>query len=146
MSSHSAYSNAPLKNSERCIRLVEILDNGLNTSISCRFHCHPISSCPPYTALSYTWVLPGAFREIHLEGEPFFVRENLGHFLEQERAQKRWKYLWIDAICIDQSKTRERNNQVGMMRDIYTKVSRSSTRSRTIKHSKLMIVSTRPLW
>lgn len=32
---------------------------------------------------------------------------------------RRWKYFWIDAICIDQSNTLERNHQVQMMSEIY---------------------------
>ena len=37
-----------------------------------------------------------------------------------ESSPERWKYFWIDAICIDQNNVPERSDQVGLMREIYT--------------------------
>lgn len=34
-------------------------------------------------------------------------------------ALRHWKYFWVDALCIDQANTAERNHQVQMMSDIY---------------------------
>jgi hypothetical protein len=36
-----------------------------------------------------------------------------------EQSPRRWKYFWIDAICINQEEVAERNHQVRMMSDIY---------------------------
>jgi hypothetical protein len=33
-------------------------------------------------------------------------------------------WLWIDALCINQSKVQERNHQVGQMKDIYTQAAK----------------------
>ncbi|KAH7407080.1 heterokaryon incompatibility protein-domain-containing protein [Phaeosphaeria sp. MPI-PUGE-AT-0046c] len=73
-----------------------------------------------YQALSYTWGDPPANYFIELDGTPFTVRENLWDFLHQARKSSVTGYLWIDAICIDQTTVGERNHQVGMMREIYS--------------------------
>jgi hypothetical protein len=74
-----------------------------------------------YKALSYTWGSPEQDRHhIVVDGKLLEVRENLYDFFGIYR--KKWKKcrtLWIDAICIDQSNTHERNHQVGMMSHIY---------------------------
>jgi hypothetical protein len=38
------------------------------------------------------------------------------------REQRRRDRFWIDAICIDPENIEERNHQVALMKDIYTKV------------------------
>jgi hypothetical protein len=101
-----------------------------------------------YVALSYTWGPPDAGKSISIDGKPFEVRDNLWDFLNEactrgtftrsrdttlldERirasfpgiyfpARGEQDYLWIDAICIDQSQVEERNHQVAMMGKIYS--------------------------
>lgn len=72
-----------------------------------------------YQAVSYTWGDPPADHVIELNGTSFSVLRNLWAFLHQARANRVTGYLWIDAICIDQTTIAERNHQVGMMGDIY---------------------------
>jgi hypothetical protein len=60
------------------------------------------------------------------------IGENLWHFFYEFRkkhtlqqynfrdSRSKICYLWIDAICIDQSNLKERNRQVAQMRDVYT--------------------------
>ncbi|CAN9440695.1 unnamed protein product [Alternaria alternata] len=98
-----------------------------------------------YVALSYTWGPPDAGKSISIDGKPFEVRENLWNFLNEACTRgtftrnttftgEDWRnvfpgtyipeeeqvYLWIDAICIDQSQVEERNHQVAMMGKIYS--------------------------
>lgn len=77
-----------------------------------------------YQALSYTWGHTPADRAIRLNGAPFRVRQNLWDFLDRARKNEVTGYLWIDAICIDQTRTRERNHQVAMMGEIYSRAAR----------------------
>jgi len=49
------------------------------------------------------------------------VREKLRNFLQEARRRKHQGFLWIDALCIDQSNVDERNHQVAMMGEIYSK-------------------------
>ncbi|KAH7356247.1 heterokaryon incompatibility, partial [Pyrenochaeta sp. MPI-SDFR-AT-0127] len=76
---------------------------------------------PPYQALSYTWGDLATTNTITLNGTPFAVRENLCNFLNRWRqALQPMRFLWIDAICINQESIPERNHQVGMMGRIYS--------------------------
>ncbi|KAK7222623.1 hypothetical protein V2G26_010626 [Clonostachys chloroleuca] len=76
-----------------------------------------------YAALSYTWGNPQNTEEIVVKGTPFNVTRNLAAALKQFHQQKLQSWLWIDAICIDMSNTRERHLQVASMREIYSQAS-----------------------
>jgi hypothetical protein len=78
----------------------------------------------PYTALSYTWGDSTTLHSIHIDDKPLQVRQNLWNFLHCARRNSLADYLWIDALCIDQSQLQERNNQVSMMGDIYSRAER----------------------
>jgi hypothetical protein len=73
--------------------------------------------CPPFKALSYTWGSPYPVHSIQIDGKPFSVRQNLWEFLVTTEEYQTW--LWIDAICIDQTSNRERNHQVQFMDQIF---------------------------
>lgn len=64
-------------------------------------------------------------KEITINDHPHQIRENLWDFFcEANRSSRQSKCamaLWIDAICIEQSSTSERNHQVSIMGDIYSK-------------------------
>ena len=121
--SNAIYSTAHLDLSSKHIRLVEILPaDDEAAAISCRFHTEALEKPAPYTALSYTWGDPSNMKEIVLDGEVFHVRDNLWQFLHEMRKQDRRDRFWIDAVCIDQTNVQERNHQVALMKDVYTKV------------------------
>ena len=73
---------------------------------------------PEYEALSYAWGLPGEERAILVNGHSVTVRENLYQALTFLR-KDRDRILWIDALCIDQKNTLERNHQVKQMGRVY---------------------------
>jgi hypothetical protein len=52
------------------------------------------------------------------------VRSNVVEMLRYLRRCTAERYLWIDAICINQTDASEKGTQVGMMRDIYAYASR----------------------
>jgi hypothetical protein len=62
---------------------------------------------------------PPAQGHISVDGQSFQPTANLEAALRQLRSQNDELVIWIDAICIDQSNTKERNEQVGKMRLIY---------------------------
>jgi hypothetical protein len=74
----------------------------------------------PYTCLSYTWGNPGNRIPIKVDGKSFYVSRNLHDFLVMARRTLADTWLWIDALCIDQSNTLERNHQVQQMGRIYS--------------------------
>jgi hypothetical protein len=79
-----------------------------------------------YQALSYFWDRRSAEtqRQVLVDGKPFSVRENLYQALVQLRHPRTSRLLYIDAICLDQGNTLEKNIQVPLMRDIYKEAKR----------------------
>ena len=55
-----------------------------------------------------------------VNGRSYLVTANLSNALQHLRRQSQ-RLIWIDALCINQSKYTERNEQVQLMRGIYTK-------------------------
>ena len=82
----------------------------------------PRASAPSYTAVSYTWGNAAATEVIYLDNRRFHVRPNLWsclHYLAQAARDAAWGYLWVDAICINQTNDAERNAQVQLMDQTY---------------------------
>jgi hypothetical protein len=71
------------------------------------------------------WGPADSTRTILINGESIHIRENLWNFLCQVRTvqSQHQAPLWIDALCIDQSVTTERNHQVSVMGSIYSSAS-----------------------
>ncbi|KAI0412019.1 heterokaryon incompatibility protein-domain-containing protein [Xylaria grammica] len=74
---------------------------------------------PSYAAVSYTWGSQRPSRRIFCHGKTLLVTENCEAILRRFRQADKMSYLWVDAICINQSIVEERNDQVAMMEDIY---------------------------
>jgi hypothetical protein len=75
--------------------------------------------------LSYVWGTEKAPDPILLDGQPFYITENLKDALIMiQHGSKKERVLWIDAICINQNDSLERNAQVRQMRHIYSSARR----------------------
>lgn len=75
-----------------------------------------------YDALSYAWGSGENTKSITCNGVELAVTENLFQALKALRyANDSARYLWIDAICINQSDDLEKSNQVSNMLLIYQK-------------------------
>jgi hypothetical protein len=74
-----------------------------------------------YTALSYAWGDPTPRYQITIDGQSRMIAENLWLFLLRASfdpcLEDRW--LWIDALSIDQSNPEERRHQIGIMSQIF---------------------------
>ncbi|KAH3939032.1 hypothetical protein HBH53_240810 [Parastagonospora nodorum] len=89
--------------------------------VECDIHVFDVDTAPPYGTLSYTWGWDTP-RPILLNGKRFVVRQNLYHFLRSYRDDpSNVHFIWIDQICISQAHTGERNHQVCLMSQIYSK-------------------------
>ena len=120
------YQYQPLDHATQQIRLVTLLDPLENDdAIRLDIKVFEISEAPPYTALSYVWGPPPSSHDIYIANGRLQIRENLFKFLTEFRKCRDKmpsdQYLWIDQLCIDQFSTGERNHQVQMMSDIYSK-------------------------
>ncbi|KAK5120416.1 hypothetical protein LTR85_006355 [Meristemomyces frigidus] len=78
----------------------------------------------PFEALSYTWG-PAVFsHDIQVNGHRYCVTESLGEALRHLRHPDQTKYIWADALCINQFDDAEKARQIRIMRVIYQKAER----------------------
>jgi hypothetical protein len=97
-----------------------------------------LDDAPAFEALSYTWgpttrennevnslsPTPTALHQIYMDACPFSVTENLHDALCELSNMETAQFIWIDALCIDQSNFPERSSQVLLMGDIYATAQR----------------------
>jgi hypothetical protein len=110
------------------VRIIEVLHDDeaeLNSPISCQIHIVSLSDSPDFLALSYVWGPEAPTETIILDGKPFTVRLNLWNFLAEFRRSTSHGFLWIDALCINQLNIKERNHQVAMMAQVYSKAEKT---------------------
>ena len=133
-----AYVYTPLQ-SATSIRLVELLGCFPGGEINISLQEFDLDDAPPFNALSCTWGDPRCSRldldpetppesylqathALRCDGRGFMVRPNLRDALWMLLATldvPSHRFVWIDAICIDQSSTDERSSQVQLMARIF---------------------------
>lgn len=109
---------------ENAIRLLRVRPGRFEDPLECDLVTVPLNSDLEYIALSYSW---GEYKKsygIVLNGRAnFWITESAFHAIRRFRALCGRHIvpnsLWIDAICIKQHDTEERNAQVTIMGDIY---------------------------
>jgi Heterokaryon incompatibility protein (HET) len=110
----------PVDTPKQEIRLVAIeLAKDDDLPIKCTLSVACSKESPEFMALSYVWGDASITRPIQLNGETFYVTENLFRALIALRWESEDFVCWIDAICINQQDTSEKNNQVLLMGEIY---------------------------
>lgn len=104
-------------------RLIWFIEAGDDSR--CELKHFDLDDAPPYWALSYTWGTEQATSELSLDGRTLAIRPNLRAALERigSRIKDERRYLWVDAICINQQDIPERNAQVLQMKSIYADAS-----------------------
>ncbi|KAL6711131.1 hypothetical protein ACN47E_005662 [Coniothyrium glycines] len=114
------FCHEPLNHTIRSIRVIQILpDLTVEGLVQCDITHTAIDS--DYTCLSYMWGPEQPCQTIMLNGKLFTVRQNLYDFLQNVRPMVNpGNRTWIDAICIDQGNTTERNHQVQQMGEIFS--------------------------
>lgn len=85
-------------------------------------------SSASYQCLSYRWGGAARSHIVVIDGELFYVGENLHAFLREVHNSNcqidAECPFWIDALCINQDSTQERGHQVQRMGHIYSKAKR----------------------
>ncbi|KAF4500718.1 Heterokaryon incompatibility 6, OR allele [Fusarium agapanthi] len=108
------------------IRLLHLLPaTNIDDAIEARLEVVTPDQNPVYEALSYCWGDTSHLQEIRCNDQRFQVTENLFSALQHLRNEDTERTLWIDAICINQKDLKERQSQVKLMKDIYTKSKRA---------------------
>lgn len=113
------------------IRLLQFENTEENIDFRLLVKAFDLTSAPPYVALSYEWGDSDSDIEVIVNSARHQVRYNLYLFFCEFRKKiirgcvpgDTW--LWIDALCIDQNETIERNAQVSMMANIYDSATRT---------------------
>ncbi|KAI1069164.1 hypothetical protein LB507_006120 [Fusarium sp. FIESC RH6] len=149
----SAASYEQLDSTRHEIRLLTLHPASDENDQICCFLSHAelnpenVSAAPVYEALSYVWGEPIFSEPILLNDQEFFITPSLKYALSCLRYKTESRVLWVDAVCINQSDIEERNQQVAMMREIYSRCQRDiawidpmigrSFDSSQVAHSKL---------
>ena len=119
-----SHQHSPLPSSD-FIRLVRI-DPGDDQRDLIRLSiCQTrLQNAPKFEALSYEWGTHMCDKPVLCDGQELQVKTNLGAALKHLRLADESRWMWIDAICINQGNIPERSQQVSMMCDIYARASR----------------------
>ena len=139
---YSRYS--PLNPLAKEIRLIKLHPGTKEDDITCSLIQVSLLDSPRYEAISYCWGDLGEIRSIKVEyldssAEPcdltrtssdqtenelfdFNIAASLHDFLSRIRNQHEPRFLWADAICINQGDKSERSHQVNFMRTVYENV------------------------
>lgn len=120
MCATAVYPSPPLSQGEDQIRLLTVFAGLSDDPIECILATHAFGDIKTAEAVSYAWGGTACPRAISIDGAPFHVGENLFQALIHLRLPTASRMLWIDALCINQSDTAERNHQVQMMAAIYS--------------------------
>ncbi|CZR54897.1 uncharacterized protein PAC_04782 [Phialocephala subalpina] len=118
------FKYTPLKNPATDLRLVLIVPARKQDHLSCILNSIPDGHLQKYQALSYTWGEGTTKVQILLNGQRFMATPNLATALrsmrcETEAEDNKQLPFWIDAICINQEDSAERDEQVRRMKSIY---------------------------
>ncbi|RSL53409.1 hypothetical protein CEP54_010391 [Fusarium duplospermum] len=113
------YRYKPLAKDE--IRLLEIQAGPPSSPITVSIRHGSLRNPPKYRALSYVWGDATLQRPVKCNNQQVWVTENCYSALKRLRHNYKKDFFWIDAICINQKDTPERNGQVRIMATIYRK-------------------------
>lgn len=91
--------------------------------IIARLYKTSLDDDPAYEAVSYRWEQTSNSHSIMVNGIEFPVPSNVLSLLSEFRRQSfpSSPVFWVDSVCIDQSCTLDRNKQVQLMGQIYSK-------------------------
>ncbi|KAF3003573.1 hypothetical protein E8E13_006490 [Curvularia kusanoi] len=124
------FTYEPLDTTQQSIRLISV-DPELSPEgfVQCSIRHTTIDA--QYNCLSYRWGPPDLSNTLIINGQALSINGYLHDFLAEVRTftyqapnqslmSNLRNSLWIDAVCIDQKSTIERNHQVGQMGKIYS--------------------------
>lgn len=115
----------PFDDASKQIRLLKFLSSRRQPCLQLAMTAHDLfaTSGPKYYALSYSWHPEGPKKTIKVNGVVHMIGFNLWRFLKRLKQLGRTRFLWADALCINQGDPIEKSKQVGMMGHIYKSAS-----------------------
>lgn len=125
MNKREPYEYFRLDPAHREIRLLKISMPNSNSRPRIALVSFPMCSAPPYEAISYTWAGQGITHYIKLNDDRWLaVTKNVWTIIHEVATPLMERHVWIDALCINQSDSKEKATQVEMMGDIYSNAAR----------------------
>ncbi|KAJ8519528.1 hypothetical protein ONZ45_g3519 [Pleurotus djamor] len=116
------YSKLPTVRSTRILTFARVPPNAPDSAVYCNCSVISIDNCKPYAALSYVWGDATTKQyDLICNGTAMKITYNLWAALKAICTSDPSVRLWLDAICINQEDTDEKNVQVAMMGDIYAR-------------------------
>ncbi|KAF4990336.1 hypothetical protein FDECE_14412 [Fusarium decemcellulare] len=122
----SLFRHKPFDLDRLGFRLLQV-HRGTSLPIKCQIfqaYLDDPATIVPYDALSYVWGSTDVMDIVIMNGRVMPVTASLHDALHHLRHEDQDRILWVDALCIDQTQTRERGHQVKCMGDIYEKAER----------------------
>ena len=115
----------------RQIRIAEVHPGEFKDPIAISLHHerfltneHAEAQHTPYEALSYVWGSKENPVPIIADNSDLYITQNLSSALKHLRYRGRSRFVWVDALCIDQNNEVEKGPCVAMMGDIYRRAAR----------------------
>ena len=127
-SNHATFTYSRLKEELKEIRLLDIQfaetgshDDTDHGHLECHIRHVSLSANPKpdYETVSYCWGDPTPSEAIQVDGQVLMIPIETHEVLLRLASPKQTRSIWIDAICIDQTNTQERSQQVALMGGIY---------------------------
>jgi len=120
MAERKKYKHNPFSDQDS-IRLLQLQSGAFDDDIRITLIEAPLSKPPKYEALSYVWGSRTPDTAISCHGLDLLVTENCALAMRRLRRRFKTRLLWIDAICIDQTSGEEKQHQVQLMGDVFSK-------------------------
>ncbi|KAE8140819.1 heterokaryon incompatibility protein-domain-containing protein [Aspergillus pseudotamarii] len=99
----------------RVLKIIEV-----HPQIQFTLETFSIYEAPEYEALSYAWGTSPEMEESVCNGAHFRISRTLGQALRGIHAHSGSGWIWVDAICINQTDAEEKAHQVAGMGELYS--------------------------
>lgn len=118
----SLYKHQPLQ-APRKIRLISLEGSrSFKSPLRCTVSQAKLDGTAPFDALSYSWeTLQGESAMSCDNGLLINITTNCELAIRHLRPKSGRRTLWIDAICTDQTSVADKNEQVPLMREIFSR-------------------------
>lgn len=102
------------------IRLLVLEPGDVADPVVCRLKRARLDQKPAFEALSYVWGDKYHIKYIECEGTKVQVTQNLYQALRHLRFPDRERFLWVDALCMNQGDNVEKSSHIPLMSRIYS--------------------------